>query len=64
MNTRVLATWKTFFKMIAYQALFVAATEIQSAGSWDLCNWRLIATAALLAALKAALTYITTEAEK
>lgn len=64
MNNRVLATWKTFGKMMLYQALLVVATELQTAGSWDLINWRLITTAAVLAALKAALTYITTEAEK
>ena len=64
MNNRVLATWKTFAKMMLYQALLVVATELQTAGSWDLINWRLITTAAVLAALKAALTYITTEAEK
>ena len=63
MNNRVLATWKTFGKMMLYQALLVVATELQTAGSWDLINWRLITTAAVLAALKAALTYITTEKE-
>lgn len=63
MNTRVERTWKSFWKMLLYTALFVAVTEIQKAGSWDLCNWRLISTAVGVAVIKAGLTWLSTPEE-
>ena len=60
-DTRSTATWKSFGKMLLYQALLVAAVYVQDAGSWDALDLRVIGPVVGLAVLKAALTWFTTE---
>ena len=60
MDTRIDRTWKSFYKMLIYTALFVAATEVQTAGSLDLIKWETLATAVGIAVVKAALTWFNT----
>ena len=62
MGTRATATWKSFLKMLGYQALLIASIEIQKAGSLDLINVKVIGSAVVLAVIKAALTWFTVEA--
>jgi hypothetical protein len=60
MNSKAIATFKTFWKYELYTALLIAGTQIVAAGTLKL-DWGLVFTAVVIGCIKAAMTYWKTE---